>query len=347
MKRTSGARLPLFRRRIFWWPLGIIASLIVVTVVVFTASPWPGALLIRSVFTNGADKVKAALDPHAPHDVTRLADRRYEAHSADTLLDVYYPRGLAADAVQPTVFWIHGGAWISGSKNDDIPYFKILASKGYTVVAPNYSVGPEQKYPTAVHQLNEALRFMQRNSKQFHVDASRLVLAGDSAGSQLASQLAVLATNPSYAQAMKITPAVSPTQLKGMVLNCGVYNMAALDRLTGILGWGFDIATWSYSGVRNYTSDPEMKRMSTLNYVTADFPATFITGGNGDGLTKTQSKPFAKKLKGLGVDTTTLFFAKDYRPSLPHEYQFTLDNAAGVKALDQILDFLGTRMGAP
>lgn len=348
MKRSSGARRkPLFKRRIFWWPLGIVAGLVVVTVVVFTASPWPGALLIRSAFTKGAEKVKTALEPHAPHDVTRVADSRYEEHSPDTLLDVYYPDDLAADVTLPTVFWIHGGAWISGSKDDDITYFEILASKGYTVVAPNYSVGPEQKYPTAVHQLNEALRFMQQNSKKFHVDPSRIVLAGDSAGSQLASQLAVLATSPSYAKAMDISPALSPSQLKGMVLNCGVYNMAALDSLTGILGWGFDIATWSYSGVRNYTSDAEMKRMSTLNYVTADFPATFITGGNGDGLTDTQSKPFAKKLKSLGVDTTTLFFAKDYLPSLPHEYQFTLDNEAGMKALDQILDFLDSRLGTP
>jgi len=348
MKKSSGKnRHQLFRRRLFWWPVGVVACLVVVTIVIFTASPWPGALLIRSVFTNGAEKIKTALEPHAPDDVTRLADQRYERNSPDTVLDVYYPKGTTTGAVLPTVFWIHGGAWISGSKDDDIPYFEILASKGYTVVAPNYSVGPEQKYPTAVHQLNEALRFMQQNSKRFHVDSSRVVLAGDSAGSQLASQLAVIATSPSYATTMHITPAIAPDQVKGMVLNCGVYDMAALDGLKGILGWGFDIATWSYSGVRNYTTDPAMKQMSTIDYVTADFPATFITGGNGDGLTAVQSKPFAKKLKRLGVNTTTLFFAKDYKPSLPHEYQFTLDNEAGVKALDAILEFLGTRMGTP
>lgn len=332
----------LFRRKGFWWPVGILSGLVVMTVVIFTATPWPGALLIRSVFDSGAQKIKAALEPFAPNDVTRVAEQRYQKNSPDTYFDVYYPDSLAADAVLPTIFWIHGGAWISGSKDDDITYFEILASKGYTVVAPNYSVGPEQKYPTAVHQLNTALQYVQQNAARFHVDSSQFVLAGDSAGSQLASQLATMVTNPDYATAMGISPTLAPSQLKGMFLNCGVYDMSALDDLKGILGWGFDIATWSYSGVRNYTTDPEMKRMSTINYVTAQFPPTFITGGNGDGLTATQSKPFAKKLAALGVETTPLFFPANYKPSLPHEYQFTLGNEAGQQALAGMLDFLGT-----
>ena len=337
----------VFRRKGFWWPVGILGGLAAVIVVSLTATPWPSALIIRSVFDDGAQKVKTALEPHAPDNVTRLANQRYENGSPDTLFDVYFPDDLAADAALPTIFWIHGGAWISGSKDDDIPYFKILASKGYTVVAPNYSVGPEQKYPTAVHQLNTALKYVQHNAARFHVDSGQFVLAGDSAGSQLASQLATMVTNPDYATAMDIPPALAPSQLKGMLLNCGVYDMSALDDLTGILGWGFKIATWSYSGMRNYTTDPAMKRMSTIDYVTAQFPPTFITGGNGDGLTAKQSKPFAKKLAALGVDTTPLFFPDDYEPSLPHEYQFTLDNEAGQQALAGMLAFLGARTGTP
>jgi len=346
MDRPLGKnRRTRFQRKAFWWPVGALAGLVVGTAAAFVTSPWPGALLIRSVFTNNAAKVKAALEPHAPGGVDHLLNQRYAPNSPDTLLDVYYPTGTASNTALPTVFWIHGGAWISGHRDDASPYFELLASKGYTIVAPGYSVGPERKYPTAVHQLNQALRYIQENSTKLHVDSSRIVLAGDSAGSQLASQLAVLATSPGYATAMDIAPAVSPGQVKGMVLNCGVYDMTALDSLQGILGWGFDVATWSYSGVRNYSDDPAMRHMSTINYVTADFPATFITGGNGDGLTATQSKPLAKRLESLGVDTTTLFFADDYEPSLPHEYQFTLDNEAGVEALSAILDFLGTRTG--
>jgi acetyl esterase/lipase len=327
--------------------VAILAGLVVVMLVTFTASPWPGALLIRSVFENGAAKVKISLEAHTPHGVTRIANQHYSPGDAAAMLDVYYPEGIAAGTALPVIMWTHGGAWISGSKDDDIPYFEILASKGYTVVAPNYSVGPEEKYPTAVHQLNSALEYLQHNAERFHIDDSRVVLAGDSAGSQLVSQLATIITNPGYAGEMDVTPALSPGQLKGVVLACGVYDMAALNGLPGIVGWGFDIATWSYTGIRNYADDPNMKQMSTIDYVTSEFPPAFITGGNDDGLTSIQSKPFAAKLDSLGVQTTTLFFPKNYKPGLPHEYQFNLDNAAGQDALAQILDFLGAHLGTP
>lgn len=327
--------------------MAVLAGLVVVMLVAFTASPWPGALLIRSVFENGAAKVKTSLEAHAPGGVTRIANQPYRPGDADAMLDVYYPVSTAAGTALPVIVWTHGGAWISGSKDDDIPYFEILASKGYTVVAPNYSVGPEEKYPTAVLQLNTALGYLQRNSERFHIDVSRIVLAGDSAGSQLASQLATIVTNPRYATEMDITPTLTPGQLKGVVLACGVYDMAALNGLPGIVGWGFDIATWSYTGIRDYASDPNMKQMSTIDYVTSGFPPAFITGGNDDGLTAIQSKPFAAKLESLGVRTQTLFFPKDYTPGLPHEYQFNLDNAAGQKALAQILDFVAQHLGTP
>lgn len=336
---------PLLRRKRFWWPVGVLAGLIVVTVVAFTATPWPGALLIRGVFSDNAAQVKAALEPHAPPGIQRLADVHYREGDPDALLDVYFPGALDPDELLPTIIWTHGGAWISGSKDDDIPYFEILASKGYTVIAPNYSYGPEKRYPTAVFQLNDALAYVQHNAKRFHADVDRIVLAGDSAGSQLTSQLATIVTSAEYAAQVDIMPALRPEQLRGVVLTCGVYDMEALSTgVAGLIGWGFDTATWAYSGIKDYANDPAMKQMSTIDFVTADFPAAFITGGNGDALTDSQSKPFAKRLAELGVPTTELFFPADYLPALPHEYQFTLDNEAGQQALTGILDFVAERM---
>jgi hypothetical protein len=82
--------------------------------------------------------------------------------------------------------------------------------------------------------------------------------------------------------------------------------------------------------------------MSTLNAVTADFPPTYISGGNGDALTAGQSKPLATRLQSLGVPVTTLFWAEDYEPALPHEYQFHLDYAGAQKALDETRLFLAS-----
>src|SRR5699024_11006578 len=90
---------------------------------------------------------------------------------------------------------------------------------------------------------------------------------------------------------------------------------------------------------RDYDDDPALAELSTINYLTPDFPPTFITGGNADALTDQQSKPFASRLKQLDVDTRTLFFPSDYTPALGHEYQFNLDIAAGKKALHEIVAF--------
>ena len=65
--------------------------------------------------------------------------------------------------------------------------------------------------------------------------------------------------------------------------------------------------------------------MSTIDAATADFPPTFITGGHGDPLTDTQSRPMANRLEDLGVPVTTLFFDEDHEPAIPHEFQFHLD----------------------
>jgi acetyl esterase/lipase len=80
--------------------------------------------------------------------------------------------------------------------------------------------------------------------------------------------------------------------------------------------------------------------MSTVDWVTADFPATYISGGNGDGLTWLQSIPMAKRLQELGVEVTPVFWPAPHEPELPHEYQFHLDLPEARKALADTIAFL-------
>jgi acetyl esterase len=227
----------------------------------------------------------------------------------------------------------------------DRSYFQLLASHGYTVVGLNYTYGPEAIYPTAVFQLNTAHQFILDHAAEYNVDPNRLVLAGDSAGAQLSSQLAALITNPEYADDMGITPALTPSQLKGMVLNCGIYEMTSLIGAKGLLGWGDDISMWAYTGDRDLANSPALAQMSSIRYVTKDFPPSFITGGNADPLTEMESVPMAAKLTSLGVEVTTLFWPTDYTPPLPHEYQFRLNLDAAQTALTQTLDFLQEEIG--
>jgi acetyl esterase/lipase len=85
--------------------------------------------------------------------------------------------------------------------------------------------------------------------------------------------------------------------------------------------------------------------MSPYYHVTAEFPPTYISGGNGDPLTDKQSRPFADKLRALGVPVRSVFYAADYAPALLHEYQFNLDQSAGQQTLASMLAFVRKHIG--
>ncbi len=326
--------------------LGIIIAVVLVVATIGAITPWPSAMVIRAVFTQGGDATAAEMDKHVPDaKLTETLDVAYGDDGPDTTMDVFTPAS-ATDPL-PTVVWIHGGAWISGSKENVDPYMKILAAEGYTTIAVNYTIGPEATYPTAVHQINRALEHIDANADELNVDATQIVLAGDSAGGQLASQMATIMTSPDYAEILSIDPALEADQVIATVLNCGVYDLAALAALEGIEGWGLKSAMWAYAGDKTWAEGATGSTMSTINWVTEDFPTTYISGGNGDGLTWLQSIPMAKRLDALGVDVTTQFWPADHEPALPHEYQFHLDMPDAQTALQKTIDFLGAHTTQP
>lgn len=329
--------------KLLLWISGSIVGLCLVVALAFRLSPWPGALIIRDAFNKDDVKVLNALEKHTPATaVAEISEEQYIQKDNDAFLDVYYPANADSKTRLPVIIWTHGGAWVSGDKNNVAPYYRLLAAEGFTVIAVDYGLAPEHPYPKAVNQLNEAYAYIQQNAERFRADTNKLILAGDSAGANLSSQMAALITNPVYATELGVKPYLQPGQLKGVILNCGIYKMHELTvpdpTLPKIVGWGTDVSVWAYSGTRDFSA-PIIKQMSPYYYVTAAFPSTYISGGNGDPLTQVQSKPFAERLSSLGVKVDTLFYADDHQPSLPHEYQFNLDNADGKRAFQKTVEF--------
>lgn len=332
-----------YKRKAFLWTTGSILGILIIVALAFRLSPWPGALVIRAVFNHSGQQQRKTMAELPPYPVTVMPNLQYRSGDKDARLDVYMPASVIQQhAKLPIVIWTHGGAWLSGDKKDDGPYFKRLANEGFIVVSVNYSLAPGKKYPTAVHQLNDAYGYVATNAARFYGNAGKIVLAGDSAGAQLSSQMAAIITNPSYAQTMNIKPSLMPTQLAGVVLYCGIYKMEGLTEpnptLPKIIGWGNDVSVWALTGTRDKSS-PLIRQMSAYYHVTKNFPATFISGGNGDPLTNAQAVPLTNELKALGVNVTTLFYASNHTPSLPHEYQFTF-NADGEHAFTTMTQFL-------
>lgn len=325
------------RRGILIALVTVIAILLIV-VLIGAITPRPSAMLIRSVFEKGGAETVAEMERHLPATpVTQRLDVPY-ADEAITAMDVFTT--AAPGEVRPAVIWVHGGAWISGSSADVAPYLQILAAQGYTTIGLNYSLGPEAKYPTAVHQLNTALAYIDEHAAELGVDKDQIVLAGDSAGAQLASQLAMLTANEEYAHLLGMTPALAPAQLSGLILNCGVYDLPAMAEIEGLVAWGFQVSLWAYTGTKNWSASSAGAMMSTINFVNADLPPTFISGGNGDGLTWLQSIPMARAIQDTGVEVTSLFWPMDHSPALGHEYQFHLDLPEAQEALEATIQYL-------
>ena len=310
--------------------------------VAFIWSARPGALVFRSLLEQWSRVTRPSSGRNPA--VASIADVHYDPGEPDARLDVYFPSSVATGERLPAVIWMHGGAWIAGTKDAAAHYFELLAASGITVVAVEYSRAPDAQYPTPILQINDAIAYVQRHADRFHVDDQRVILAGDSAGAQMASQIATLVTSPAYASTVGIVTSLLPDQLRGVILFCGVYDVAAEARHPrAVPNAAFRVfarsVLWAYTGSRE--RDSAMSRqLSTIDHVTSDFPPTFISGGNADPLTDAHSRPFAARLADLGVDVTARFFPRDHTPALGHQYQFRVEAPDARAALDEVLEFV-------
>jgi acetyl esterase len=304
-------------------------------------SPWPSALLIRWAFDLSGVRTNARLASRVPPGVTTLPDEMYEPGDPDARLDVFYPASAQAGQGLLTVVWIHGGGFVAGSKEQVGNYARILAAGGYTVAAIDYSLAPGKTYPTPLRQVNLALAYLVHHAPRLHVDGSRMVLAGDSAGAQLAAQLANVITSPVYARTVGIVPAIAPAQLAGVLLYCGPYAMKGSNGGGPLARWFTRTLQWSYSGRRDYVRDARGRTLPVANFLTPGFPPAFISVGNADSLAP-DSYTLAEALRRQGVRVDALFFPADYPRDLPHEYQFFLDTPEAREALARSQDFLAS-----
>lgn len=337
--RGPGRARRLLRRAV---PVAAVGTL---AVALLTAlSPWPGALAIRVLFAVGDRDVEQTLAQHRPDGVVSTLDVAYRPGDDEALLDVFVPQqAIDRGEALPVVVWVHGGAWVYGSKDPWAPYFQQLASRGYAVVAVGYSTAPEATYPTPLVQLDAALVHLQQHGAELGLDPSRVVLAGDSAGAQITSQYAAMVTDATLAGEVGVTPSLSAEALRGIILHCGIYDLPRFVDSGGVVGWGSRSAIWAYTGERSTdpAENPALAQMSTLLRASAAYPPAFISGGQDDPLTSAHSEPLAQRLSALGVPVTTLFFADGHVPSLGHEYQFDLALDDAWLALEQSATFVG------
>ena len=160
-------------------------------------------------------------DP-AAHGITVTRDVAYRDGGAhEHLVDIYRPAGTGPF---PTLLYLHGGGFRILSKDTHWIMALAYARQGWLVVNASYRLAPKHPFPAAIDDACAAWTWTLENAARFGGDPSRVVLAGESAGANLVSALA-LATcfeRPEPFAQRAFAAGVVP---KAVVASCGIFQV--------------------------------------------------------------------------------------------------------------------------
>jgi len=96
--------------------------------------------------------------------------------------------------ILPGLLYFHGGGWVLGDRNThDRLIREIAVASNVALVFVEYTRSPEVRFPYALEEGYAALQWVEQNAKSLNIDATKLAIAGDSAGANLATVICQLA----------------------------------------------------------------------------------------------------------------------------------------------------------
>ncbi len=101
-------------------------------------------------------------------------------------LNLYVPAN--ADAPLPAIVWIHGGAWMGGSKDGGSPALSFVG-KGYALACINYRLSQHAVFPAQLDDCKAAIRWLRANANTYNLNPERIGVWGASAGGHLVALL--------------------------------------------------------------------------------------------------------------------------------------------------------------
>ena len=245
------------------------------------------------------------------------------------------PRG--ATGVLPVILYIHGAGWVFGNAHTHDRLVRELAvGTGAAVVFPEFSLSPEARYPVAIEESYAVAQWITGEGASQRLDGSRLVVAGDSAGGNMAAALTIMAKQRGdvafLAQALlyPVTDASFDTP-SYREFGAGYW----LRREAMIWFWD------------QYTTDPDERAQITASPLraTADdlagLPKALVINGEADVL-RDEGEAYARHLRAAGVDVTAIRYG-----GAIHDFMMVNalreTNAAGA-AIAQTASFLKTAL---
>jgi acetyl esterase len=146
--------------------------------------------------------------------IFRTEDRRIPGPGSHISIRIYTPREIKSGEKLPVLLWSHGGGFVIGSLDTHDSVCRLLANQANCiVVAVDYRLAPEYKFPAAVEDCEAALKWLALHAVEFGADPQAIAVGGDSAGANLATVLAILARDaghPKLAFQLLIYPCAAP-----------------------------------------------------------------------------------------------------------------------------------------
>ena len=243
-----------------------------------------------------------------------LRDLSYGSDPEQTL-DILRPPSVEASSI-PVLVYFHGGGWISADKKNYEGICARFSETGLLVVNVNYRLAPRNRFPAQLQDVVQALAWVHSNAAKYGGDRNQVIMAGDSAGAQLASWYASALQTPSLFAQAGIKGAIPEISLRGLLLFYGVYDFDT------VCDTGFPfikIYAESLLGVRPDTYRQNSRLASPIRHVSGDLPPVFLCAGEKDKLFP-QTLAYADALRENGVRCQTLLFSRDY--SAHHGFLF-------------------------
>lgn len=203
----------------------------------------------------------------------------------------------------PTVLYMHGGGWVLGNAGTHDRLVRDLANGvGAAVVFVEYDRSPEARYPVALEQGYATARWIVSDGADESLDASRLAVAGDSVGGNMAAALAILAKqrgDVNFVQQSLYYPVTDAAQDTESYLE-----FADGPFLTAKgMAWFWDAYLPDAERRAEITASPLRATLADLE----GLPPAFVVVDENDVL-RDEGEAYARKLVEAGVPTTSVRF---------------------------------------
>ena len=210
----------------------------------------------------------------------------------------YVPKTLRkTDGLASCLVFFHGGGWVIGDLDSHDVVCRKLAHEGeLIVIAVDYRLAPEHKFPAAVDDAIAATKWVAANAVELGIDASRLTVGGDSAGGNLAAVVSLAARDgdgPAIAGQVLIYPATDSARTRP----------SHREPETSIL-LTHSVTTWFYAQYLNGSADIDDWRASPSRAKTlAGLPPAYVLTAGADPL-RDEGDEYARRLQEAGVAVT-------------------------------------------